>query len=197
MRLSVDFACNRAGTAELAWGQRDIWRAIDEVGPDSAHYFNVPRLLAVPRAGGPRDPQVVAAALTEVMGRHDALRSLVRLGAAGPYQEVAAAGTVSIELVEAARGDADDAAADLVDRLAGRSFGDGEQPLRAGLVVCDGAATHVALVLNHVVATGTRPTSWCATCGCCCSAGRSHGRRRRSCSTWCGMRRRRRPVPSG
>ncbi|GAB3896684.1 hypothetical protein GCM10027612_51530 [Microbispora bryophytorum subsp. camponoti] len=99
-----------------------------------------------------RAPQVVGSALAAVMGRHDALRSLVRIGAAGPYQEVAAAGTVSIELVEAAHGDADDAATDLVDRLAGRSFGDGEQPLRAGLVVSDGAATHVALVLNHVVA---------------------------------------------
>ncbi|MEU6432364.1 condensation domain-containing protein [Microbispora sp. NPDC046973] len=152
MRLLVDFAANRSGSTELAWGQRDIWGAIHEVGPDSAHYFNVPRLLAVPRAGGPRRPEVVAAALKEVISRHDALRSLVRIGAAGPYQEVAAAGTVSVELVEAARGDADDAAADLVARMAARAFDDGEQPLRAGFVVCDGAATHVALVLNHVVA---------------------------------------------
>ncbi|MBE3011737.1 non-ribosomal peptide synthetase condensation domain protein [Microbispora sp. NEAU-D428] len=152
MRLLVDFAANRSGTAELAWGQRDMWGAIHKVGPDSAHYFNVPRLLAVPRAGGPRRPGAVAAALRAVMARHDALRSLVRLGAAGPYQEVAAAGAVSVELVEAARGDADDAAADLVARLSARSFDDGEQPLRAGFVVCDGAATHVALVFNHVVA---------------------------------------------
>jgi hypothetical protein len=152
MRLSVDFASDRSGTAELAWGQRGIWGAIHGVGPDSSHYFNVRRLLTVPRAGGPRDPRDVATALAEVMGRHDALRSLIRLGAAGPWQEVAAAGTLSIELVEAARGDVDDAAADLVARLAGRSFGDGEQPLRAGFVVCDGAATHVALVLSHVVA---------------------------------------------
>ncbi|WP_328854210.1 hypothetical protein OHB01_28410 [Microbispora hainanensis] len=152
MRLSADFAADRSGTAELAWGQRDIWEAIQKVGPDSAHYFNVPRLLAVPGAGGPRSPRAVAAALAQVMGRHDALRSLVRLGAEGPYQEVAAAGTLPIETVEVARDAADGAAADLVACLAGRSFGDGEQPLRAGLVVCDGAATHVALVLNHVVA---------------------------------------------
>lgn len=151
MQLSVDFAADRSGTAELAWGQRDIWTAIQRVGPD-ARYFNVPRLLAVPRAGGPRHPSAVAAALAEVMRRHDALRSLVRLGVAGPYQEVAAAGTLSIEMVESARGDVDDAAAELVARLAGRTFGDGEQPLRAGLVVCDGAVTHVALVINHVVA---------------------------------------------
>lgn len=152
MRLSVDFASNRSGTAELAWGQRDIWEAIRRVGPDSAHYFNVPRLLTVPGAGGPRSPRAVAAALAEVIGRHDALRSLVRRGAAGPYQEVTAAGTLSIETVEVARGAADGAATDLIARLAGRSFGDGEQPLRAGLVVCDGAATHVALVLSHAVA---------------------------------------------
>ncbi|XVQ81971.1 condensation domain-containing protein [Microbispora siamensis] len=152
MRLLVDFAANRSGRTELAWGQRAIWEAIHGVGPDSAHYFNVPRVLAVPRAGGPRRPGVVAAALAEVVGRHDGLRSLVRLGAAGPYQEVAAAGTLPIEMVEAARGDADDAAAELVARLAGRSFGDGEQPLRAGFVVCDGAVTHVALVISHVVA---------------------------------------------
>ncbi|RVX39037.1 condensation domain-containing protein [Nonomuraea polychroma] len=152
MRLSVDFAADRSGTAELAWGQRSIWSAIHGVAPDSAHYFNVPRLLAVPRAGGPRRPEAVAAALAEVVGRHDALRSVVRLGVAGPYQEVAAAGTLSIETVEAARDDVDDAAAELVARLAGRSFDDGEQPLRAGFVVCDGAATHVALALSHVVA---------------------------------------------
>ncbi|MEU6786541.1 condensation domain-containing protein [Nonomuraea angiospora] len=152
MRLSVDFGADRSGTAELAWGQRDIWTAIHEVGPDSSHYFNVPRLLAVPRAGGPRHPGAVAAALAEVVGRHDALRSLVRLGEAGPYQEVVAAGTLPIELVEAARGDADDAGAELVARLAGRSFGAGEQPLRAGFVVCDGVATHVALAISHVVA---------------------------------------------
>ncbi|MEV6037820.1 condensation domain-containing protein [Nonomuraea sp. NPDC052116] len=151
MRLSVDFASGRSGTAELAWGQRDVWTAIQGVGPD-ARYFNVPRLLTVPGAGGPRRPGAVAAALAEVMGRHDALRSVVRLGATGPYQEVAAAGTLAIELVEAARGDVDDAAAGLVARLAGRPFGDGEQPLRAGIVVCDGVATHVALVMNHVVA---------------------------------------------
>ncbi|MGP3963212.1 condensation domain-containing protein [Nonomuraea sp. 3N208] len=152
MRLSVDFASDRSGRAELAWGQRDIWGAIHDVGPGSAHYFNVPRLLAVPRAGGPRRPGAVAAALAEVVGRHDALRSVVRLGVAGPYQEVAADGTLSIETVEAARGDVDDVAAELVARLAGRSFGDGEQPLRAGFVVCDGAVIHVALVLSHVVA---------------------------------------------
>ncbi|MEN3538078.1 condensation domain-containing protein [Microbispora sp. ZYX-F-249] len=152
MRLSVDFASDRSGTADLAWGQRDIWGAIREVGPDSAHYFNVPRLLAMPRTGGPHRPQAVGAALAKVMGRHDALRSLVRLGADGPYQEVAGAGTMSVELVEAAPGDADDAAADLVARLAARSFGDGEQPVRAGFVVRDGLVTHVALVLDHVVA---------------------------------------------
>ncbi|WP_432920711.1 condensation domain-containing protein [Microbispora sp. CA-135349] len=152
MRLSVDFAANRSGTADLAWGQRAIWRAIDGVGQDDAHYFNVPRLLDVPRAGGPRSPGDVAAALAEVVGRHDALRSLVRLGADGPYQVVKATGTLPIELVDAARGDADDAAAELVARLAGRSFADGEQPLRAGFVVCDGAVTQVVLVISHVVA---------------------------------------------
>ncbi|OPG02202.1 condensation domain-containing protein [Microbispora sp. GKU 823] len=152
MRLLVDFAANRSDRTELAWGQRAIWEAIHRVGPDSAHYFNVPRVLAVPRAGGPRRPGVVAAALAEVVGRHDGLRSLVRLGATGPYQEVAAAGTLPIEMVETARGEADDAVAALVARLAGRSFGDGEQPLRAGFVVCDGAVTHVALVISHVVA---------------------------------------------
>ncbi|GGO16788.1 hypothetical protein GCM10010116_33940 [Microbispora rosea subsp. aerata] len=152
MRLSVDFASGRSGTAKLAWGQRDIWEAIQDVGPGSAHYFNVPRVLAVPRAGGPREPEVVAAALAEVIGRHDALRSLVRLGPAGPYQEVTANGTASVELAEAARADADGVAADLVARLAGRSFDVGEQPMRAGFVVCDGAVTHVALVFNHVAA---------------------------------------------
>ncbi|NUO96884.1 MAG: hypothetical protein HOW59_03030 [Nonomuraea sp.] len=152
MRLSVDFASDRSGTAELAWGQRGILGAIRQVGPDSAHYFNVPRLLTVPRAGGPRRPGAVATALAGVVSRHDALRSLLRVGAAGPYQEVAAAGTLSIELAEATRDTADDAAADLVARLAGRSFADGEQPLRTGIVVCDGAATHVALVMSHVVA---------------------------------------------
>ncbi|WP_055481192.1 condensation domain-containing protein [Sphaerimonospora mesophila] len=152
MRLSADFVSSRSGTAELAWGQRAVWGAIRDVGPDNAHYFNVPRLLAVPRAGGPRHPGAVAAALAGLVGRHDALRSLVRLGAAGPYQEVAAAGTLSIEMVEAACGDADVAGTDLVDRLAGRSFDDGEQPFRAGFVVCDGAVTHVALVISHVVA---------------------------------------------
>lgn len=152
MRLSADFVSSRSGTAELAWGQRAMWGAIRDVGPDNAHYFNVPRLLAVPRAGGPRGPEVVAAALMELVGRHDGLRSLVRLGAAGPYQEVVAAGTLPIEVAEAARGDAEVAAAELVERLAGRSFGVGEPPFRAGFVVCDGAVTHVALVISHVVA---------------------------------------------
>ncbi|MBO4274487.1 condensation domain-containing protein [Microbispora triticiradicis] len=152
MRLHVGFASSRSGTAELAWGQRDIWEAIQQVGPDSAHYFNVPKVLAVPRAGGPRPPEVVAAALAEVTGRHDALRSLVRLGADGPYQEVAAAGTLPVEMAEAARDEAGDVAAALAARLAARSFGDGEQPLRAGFVVRDGAVTHVTLVISHAVA---------------------------------------------
>ncbi|NUS08509.1 MAG: hypothetical protein HOV97_38790 [Nonomuraea sp.] len=156
MRLRVDFAAERSGTAELAWGQRDVWGAIHAVGPGSAHYFNVPRLIAVPRAGGPRRPAAVAAALAEVVARHDALRSLVRLGADGPYQEVTATGTLSIELAEATRddtdGDAATTAADLVARLAGRSFGDGEQPLRAGFVLDGDAVTHVAFVISHAVA---------------------------------------------
>ncbi|WP_169946608.1 condensation domain-containing protein [Microbispora sp. H11081] len=151
MRISVDYASSRSGTAALAWGQRAIWEAIRRVGPDDAHYFNVPRVLAVPRAGGPRTPGSVAEALAQVVARHDGLRSLVRLGAAGPHQEVVAAGTLPIETVEVANADAGAAAAELVTRLAARSFGDGEQPLRAGLVVCDGAVTHVALVLSHVV----------------------------------------------
>ncbi|MBO3749164.1 hypothetical protein J5X84_24060 [Streptosporangiaceae bacterium NEAU-GS5] len=152
MRLSVDYASDRCGTTDLAWGQRAVWGAIHDVGPDNSPYFNVPRLLRVPRAGGPRHPMAAASALAEVMARHDALRSRVRLGEAGPYQEVTASGTLSVETVEAARGEVDEAADELLTRLAGRSFGDDEPPLRAGLVTEDGAVTHIAFAISHVVA---------------------------------------------
>ncbi|MBO3751357.1 hypothetical protein J5X84_35235 [Streptosporangiaceae bacterium NEAU-GS5] len=152
VRIAADYRSARAGVTALAWGQRAIWKAIQDAGRDNAHYFNVTRLLAVPKTGGPRDPETVADALGQIMERHDALRARLRPGEFGPGQEIEAAGTLMIDVVEGDGSDPDADAEDLLARLAGVSFGPGEPPIRAGLVVRDGAVRHVALVFCHVAA---------------------------------------------
>ncbi|GAB2492835.1 hypothetical protein GCM10027187_69930 [Streptosporangium sandarakinum] len=151
--MEARFATERAGTVPLAWGQRAIWGAIRDVGPGSDHYYNVPRIVRLPR-GWRISPDAAVAAIGRLLARHDALRSrLCQEGQADPLQTVESRGAVAVEVAEAPPDGAGAAAETLRERLAGRRFSYSEDlPLRAGLVTGGGVVSHVVLVLCHLAA---------------------------------------------
>lgn len=134
-------------TGPLAWGQRSIWDAIQDVGPAGDQYFNFSVTVPVPRKAPAADVATVLAALRAVVERHDSLRTRVRTAADGePYQVVAARGAIPVAVVESA--------AD-ARRLEETRFDFAEEwPLRAALVAADGRVREVVLVFGHVAADG-------------------------------------------
>lgn len=96
--MEARFATERAGTVPLAWGQRAIWGAIRDVGPGSDHYYNVPRIVRLPRSWR-IGPDAAVAAIGRLLARHDALRSrLCQDGQADPLQTVEARGAIAVEV---------------------------------------------------------------------------------------------------
>ncbi|MEH1098517.1 amino acid adenylation domain-containing protein [Micromonospora sp. CPCC 205561] len=134
------------GRVPLSFAQRRLW-FIDELNGPSAVY-NIPVALRLDRD---LDPEVLAAALADVVGRHEALRTVYRTVDGEPYQVVLddvrpvltvrdlAPGEVS-EAVESAAGHVFDLADDVV--------------LRAWLLRPVGAAQVLVVVIHHIAGDG-------------------------------------------
>ncbi|WP_214103975.1 condensation domain-containing protein [Acrocarpospora catenulata] len=154
--MGVTFAGAREGRSGLAWGQRAIYDAMRIAGPENAHYFNIWRLLAMPRGRGPYSPAEVCAAVGALIARHDALRARVSVDGDGlPYQTVASGGGLTVRTVACAEPEAEKAAEGLALDLASTSFDlASEWPIRIGLITCDDAVRQVAVVLCHTAADG-------------------------------------------
>lgn len=145
----AEFSGERSGTAPLTWGQINMVRATADNPPG---YFNMGRVITPPRRAA-LDPAGAARVITQLMRRHESLRTLFE---AGPpeRQRVLGDGRLVIEQVPA-DGDPDLAAERLRTRLVQPPFDDdAELPLRAGLVTEDGQVRRVVLALSHLAADG-------------------------------------------
>src|ERR1035438_3404578 len=98
-RILVPFEGEGSGTAELSWGQREMWRAIERRGSSLAIGGVVPLPAGTTAEGA-------AGACRSVLSRHQSLRTRLLLDGDGrERQVVAASGEACLEVIEAGDGD--------------------------------------------------------------------------------------------
>ncbi|WP_431882696.1 condensation domain-containing protein [Micromonospora gifhornensis] len=152
--VSAPFAGGRAANAPLTWGQRAMWRSLDEFdSPAGYRALRLPRQLPVPA----RAELTVARAVTAIgalVSRHESLRTRFRRRDDELHQEAAAAGELPVLVHPVEQPEADPygrkAAAGLTARLGTPRFDHvAEWPLRAALVTVDGRVRQVVVVFSH------------------------------------------------
>ena len=144
---------DRDRPAPLSFGQQRLW-FLHQLAPESAAY-NIP--LAV-RMDGPLDARALAAALTEVVRRHEVLRTAIVTGRGEATQEVAPPSPLpmpeaDLSALPAPRREAE--ASRLAAEQARRPFDLTRPPLLRVLLVRLGAAAHLlAFDLHHIAGDG-------------------------------------------
>jgi hypothetical protein len=137
--LSIDFQGSRTRSGPLAWGQQALWNAIRRTRPED-RYFNFSRDFRLPE--GEFGVEEVAAALSRVLGRHEALRTTLDSDDARPVQTVRSAGRFDVDVYRCAPADVDEVTARTMAEYEARTFDYvAELPLRVALVLTgDGVA---------------------------------------------------------
>ena len=142
-----------SGIQPLSFAQRRLW-FLDQLLPNSAIY-NIPYPLNLE---GELDPQVLARALSEVVRRHEALRTTFPSHDGEPRQEIAPAGPVPLPAIdlsglpETSRG-AEAAALTRMDMI--RPFDLGNGPLlRTALLRLGDESHRLLLTMHHIVSDG-------------------------------------------
>jgi len=139
----------------MTWGQKTIWKPIKWYG-EAANYFNIKLVVDVPGAPEPPGQEAVLGALRQLVERHQALRThYFDDDAAGPRQQIAAAGTFTVRVAESPAESSRARADALAAELGAAAFQHGcEWPARFALVTTDGRPRHLVLVVSHLAADG-------------------------------------------
>lgn len=152
-RVPVEFAGEGAGTAELTWGQREIWQSMTRQGN------------WLPLGGWrPLDPGTgvddVAGELAYLHHRFPSMRTKLRFDADGrPGQELFGSGSTHLEIYDVPDGTDPQAA----DRLAAAVSAHyqrrpydlrSEWPVRMAVVRREGVPTHMAVAMHHLALDG-------------------------------------------
>jgi hypothetical protein len=149
-RMAVPFTGAPAGAGPLSWGQKAIYRDIQ----DNHHQFSMGGRAVLPRGSTAED---AAALLCGLMGRHAALRMRLRTDRAGqPYQEIAGSGQAGLDILTLPD-DADpgQCAAGLAGTWPLVPFDfQRDWPLRMAVLRHRGACVHVVWALSHLAADG-------------------------------------------
>ncbi|MFC9648543.1 amino acid adenylation domain-containing protein [Streptomyces sp. NPDC056937] len=128
----------------LSFAQRRLWFLHSLTGPDSA--YNVPLVL---RLTGEADEEALRAALTDLTGRHETLRTVVQEAAGGPVQRVLSPADAHPRLIVTRTGPAE--AAEALAASARYAFRlDAECPLRAELFSTGSGEQVLLLLLHHI-----------------------------------------------
>jgi amino acid adenylation domain-containing protein len=143
----------RTGTLPLSYAQQRLW-FIHQLEPDSPAY-NIP--LAV-RLTGHLDPSALARSLSEIVRRHEALRTTFSLHDARPYQLIHPPAPIELPLTDLSAlpgAEREQAAQRIAEEEARLPFDLGRGPLlRARLLRLD-AEEHVLLfTTHHIVSDG-------------------------------------------
>jgi amino acid adenylation domain-containing protein len=144
---------DRSQPLPLSFGQQRLW-FLHQLRPESPAY-NLPVVL---RLDGNLDSRALAVALSEVLRRHEALRTAIVARGTGAVQEVAPAAPLPLPVVDL-RSLPPAARATATDRLASaearRTFDLARPPhLRATLMVLAREEHRLLLTLHHVAADG-------------------------------------------
>jgi amino acid adenylation domain-containing protein len=137
----------RGGELELSFAQQRLW-FLDQWDPGSAEY----NLGAAWRLRGPLEPDALERAISEVVARHEALRTTFPAVEGRPRQEIVPAAPVALDLVDVV----DEGVIDeLVAEELSRPFDLAAGPLfRARLWRVDEEDHVLALVMHHIVSDG-------------------------------------------
>jgi Condensation domain len=148
-RILVPFAGEGAGVGELAWGQREIWLAMQR----QRSWLPIGFTRPLPAGTTVED---VASDLHFALCRHPSMRTRVRLAADGhPMQEVAAAGEVELEVIEAGGADPAQLGATVQERYMATDHDHvTEWPVRVAVICSGGVPTHHVMVACHLVSDG-------------------------------------------
>ena len=143
----------REGPSPLSFAQQRLW-FIDQLEPGSALY-NMPVAL---RFEGPLRPAVLAGSLSEIVRRHETLRTVFAVLDGSPVQVVRPAAPFLLPLIDLSglpAGAREAAALSLTADEAGRPFDLACGPLLRGLLLRLAEGDHiVALTLHHIVSDG-------------------------------------------
>ncbi|MFD9591124.1 condensation domain-containing protein, partial [Streptomyces sp. NPDC059980] len=143
-------AVERPTVVPLSFAQRRMW-FLNRFEGASASLYNMPVVL---RLDGVPDQGALEAALGDVVGRHESLRTVFPEGADGvPFQEIrpAGAGLVSVEV----RSATEESLAGLVAEFASRGFDlTCELPLRLALFELAEDSHVLVMVLHHIAGDG-------------------------------------------
>ncbi|MEV6878486.1 amino acid adenylation domain-containing protein [Amycolatopsis sp. NPDC051128] len=132
----------------LSFAQRRLWFLDQLEGPNTT--YNVPFGW---RLRGPVDAGALAAALCDVAGRHEALRTVFPVAEGQPYQRVVPAALAAPELTVVRAGEADLAA--LTEQAAHHVFDLAtELPVRAWLFELGAEESVLVLLTHHIASDG-------------------------------------------
>ncbi|WP_433528593.1 condensation domain-containing protein [Micromonospora sp. CA-263727] len=150
----ADFAGGRAASAPLTWGQRAMWRTVEEFeSPAAYRVLSIARTLAVPARTELAVPRALRA-VGALVARHGSLRTRFRRRDDELHQEVAAAGRLAVDVHAVPRPvedpDGRAAAGELAARLRESRFDHvAEWPLRVALVTVDDRVRQIVVVFSH------------------------------------------------
>jgi hypothetical protein len=149
-QTEVRFAGAAAGRAPLTWAQRQVWEWIHADFPPGGHgHLNADITVELPC--GTSIGQVLDAIRDLILGQ-EALRTTFRVHDGQLEQVVAGKGVLGVDLVDAGADLPSVAAARLLSRYFDRGIDAvRELPLLAGVVVVDGEASHLVLVVSRMV----------------------------------------------
>ncbi len=141
----------REGSIPLSFAQQGLW-FLHRLAPESPA-CNMPGLVRLP---GSVNPAALAASLSAVLARHEALRTTFPAAGGEPYQEIGPAVPVPVPVVDlSALPDADREARRLAFEEGRRPFDLARGPLlRALLLRLGPEEQRLVLVLHHIVADG-------------------------------------------
>jgi amino acid adenylation domain-containing protein len=141
----------REGQLPLSFAQQGLW-LLHQLAPDSPAY-NMPGLVRLP---GFIDPAALAASLSAVLARHEALRTTFPTAGGEPYQEIGPAAAVPVPAVDlSALPDPDSEARRLALEEGRRPFDLARGPLLRTLLLRLGPEEQrLVVVLHHIVADG-------------------------------------------
>src|SRR5512142_1896605 len=148
-RVSVPFSGTGAGTGPLSWGQIESWNAVRTLG----HWMPIGGTKPLPRGTTVAD---VADELRYLMSRFVTARTRLRFGPDGtPWQEVAAAGEITLEVYDADPGTGGAMAEAVAERYRDTDLDFSvEWPVRMAVVRDDGAPSHLVALLSHFATDG-------------------------------------------
>lgn len=157
-RVLVPFDGEGSGVEDLTWGQIGFWQGMEDTGQSAT----MGGVTALPPGV---TVEFVAESLKYVMGRHQALRTLLRFDSPGcrPKQVCWSSGEVPLEIVDAgdpaAVADSDDPAAvaeSVRIRYEEKNFDyEHEWPVRMAVIRSGAVLTHMVAVYLHLAVDAT------------------------------------------